>query len=386
MFKTRMLMVVLAATAATYAVEPPKGGPAAPSGTGAVTSTVDTTPQSTPALRSIEATRKKLMDKPGNPQLYADLSMALSRRARETADASWYVRALEAADQSLSAQKDYFPALKARAWSLLGQHEFAQARELAQALNKRSPDDLQVYGFLVDANVELGNYKEAERAAQWMLDMRPGIIPGLTRAAYLREIYGDLEGSEQLLTQALQETPLQEAEDRALLLTHIAHLERKSGKHAEAERALNNALKIFPGYHYALGEMGELKLEQHQPDEAATLFMRRFQSAPHPENLYALAGALRAAGRMEQAQDAYARFERMALSESSRWDNANRELIIYYAGEGKRPDEALRLARLETGRRKDIPTLLAYEKALEANGQADEVKAVEQQVALAIAK
>ena len=382
----RMLMIVLSVVASSYAVEPPNGGPAAQSVNGAAPSTVNTMPEFTPALRSIETIRKTLLDKPGDPQLYADLSMALSRRARETDDPSWCVRALEAADQALAVQKDHFPALKARVWALLGQHEFSQARELAQALNKRAPDDLQLYGFLVDSNIELGNYKEAERAAQWMLDMRPGIIPGLTHAASLREIYGDFEGSQQLLLQALQETPPQEAEDRAWLLTHIAHLDRKSGKLAAAERTLNEAFKVFPGYHYALGEMGELKLEQRKPEEAAVLFERRFQSAPHPENLYALAGALRAGGKTEQAQDAYTRFEHMALAVSSGWDNANRELIAYYAGEGKRPDEALRLAKLETGRRKDIPTLLAYEKALAANGQTAEVKAVEQQVTLAIAK
>ena len=51
-----------------------------------------------------------------------------------------------------------------------------------------------VYGFLVDAYAELGDYAEAEKAAQWMLDLRPGNVPGLTRAAYLRELFGDLDG------------------------------------------------------------------------------------------------------------------------------------------------------------------------------------------------
>ena len=30
-----------------------------------------------------------------------------------------------------------------------------------------------VYGLLTDAHVELGNYAEAEKACQWMLDLRP---------------------------------------------------------------------------------------------------------------------------------------------------------------------------------------------------------------------
>ena len=58
-----------------------------------------------------------------------------------------------------------FEALKARAWVLLGQHRFAEARELAEVLNKRVPDDVMVYGLLTDANVELGDYDRPRRPA-----------------------------------------------------------------------------------------------------------------------------------------------------------------------------------------------------------------------------
>ena len=51
-----------------------------------------------------------------------------------------------------------------------------------------------VYGLLTDANVELGNYNDAETSAQWMLNLRPGNLPALIRAARLRELFGDAEG------------------------------------------------------------------------------------------------------------------------------------------------------------------------------------------------
>ncbi len=53
---------------------------------------------------------------------------------------------------------DNFDALKVQAWLLLGRHEFGKALELATTLNKRTPDDITVYGYLADANAELGNY------------------------------------------------------------------------------------------------------------------------------------------------------------------------------------------------------------------------------------
>src|ERR1700740_3786276 len=103
----------------------------------------------------------------------------------------------------------------------MGKQKFPAAREEAQKLNQRMPDDVRVYGFLPGANIELGNYKEAEDAAQLMLDLRPGNLPGLTRAAYLRELFGDLDGSPELMHVAYQSTPPSAAEDRAWILSHI---------------------------------------------------------------------------------------------------------------------------------------------------------------------
>ena len=80
-------------------------------------------------------------------------------------------------------------------WLLLGKHEFAAALVEGTKLNKRIPDDVMIYGFLTDANVDVGNYKDAEAACQRMLDLRTGNLPAITRAAYLRELFGDTDGS-----------------------------------------------------------------------------------------------------------------------------------------------------------------------------------------------
>ena len=41
-----------------------------------------------------------------------------------------------------------------------------------------------VYGFMTDANVAHGNYKDAEKAAQMMLDLRPATCQA-SRAALI---------------------------------------------------------------------------------------------------------------------------------------------------------------------------------------------------------
>lgn len=331
-------------------------------------------PEPSPAERSIERARTAIAAAPQSPSGYNDLALGLARRARETSLPAFYAQAHEAVDASLKLAPDNLGALKARAWVLLGQHDFAAARTLAAALNKRTPDDVMVYGFLTDANVELGDYAEAEKACQWMLDIRPGNLPALTRAAYLRELFGDVTGALMLMGDALGQVPPSETEDRAWVLTQIGHLHAQEGRYAEAERVLREALLTFPGYHYALGQLARVRGAQGRWPEAVELFERRQRSADHPENLYELAEALRNAGRKKEAAAAFARFEAGALRESAGTDNANRELIFYYADHARRPAEALRLAQAEVARRHDTFTLAAHAWALHASGRHAEAR------------
>ncbi len=331
-------------------------------------------PAVSPAERRIAEAREAIEKTPNAPRGYTDLALALARRARETSDPAYYRRADEALDRALALSSGDFEASKVRAWVRLGQHQFAEARTLAEALNKRAPDDVMVYGLLTDANVELGRYEEAENAAQWMLDLRPGHVPGITRAAYLRELFGDLEGARELMQMALEQTPPSETEDRAWILTQIGHLRLLDGDAPRAERALREALKAFPGYHYALGNLARVRTAQGRHADAVELLRERQAAADHPENLYELAEALERAGRKTEAHAAFADFEKAARAESTGPDNANRELIFYYVDHAGQPDEALRLAEQESSSRRDVYTLDAYAWALWAKGRKEEAR------------
>jgi tetratricopeptide (TPR) repeat protein len=329
----------------------------------------------TPAERSVAQAQESLKRNPSQAEGYNALAIALARRARETSDVKYYTQAEEAVRKSLEISPGNFGALKARTWALLGKHEFAQARELAMALNKRVPDDVLVYGFLTDANVELGNYEEAEKACNWMLKLRPGNIPALTRAAFLRELFGDVEGAVDLMMKAYQGTPAMEREDRAWILTQIAHLEMVMGRTESADKILGEALALFPNYHYALGNLGKVRIAQGNFVDAVKVLRQRYEASPNAENLYDLAEALDLAGRKDEARKSFEEFETKALMESAAWDNANRELIFYYADHAGQPEKALDVARREYARRHDVFTLDAYAWALHVNGKETEARA-----------
>jgi tetratricopeptide (TPR) repeat protein len=321
-----------------------------------------------PAETAIQKAQAQIAKNPNHAPYYNALAMAYARRARETSDVQYYAKAEQTLQRSFALEPDNYEGLKTQAWLELGRHEFAKALETATRLNKKTPDDVMVYGYLVDANVELGNYKAAVDAAQWMLDLRTGNVPGLTRAGYLRELHGNLPGALELMQMAYDATPTTETEDRAWMLTQMAHLDFVAGDLPKAERYASGALGLFPDYHYALGTFAQVRIAQKRYDEAVELLRKRYEAAPHAENLYALAEALDLAGQTEEAQKDFAEFERESLAETNITDNSNHELIAYYTDHAHRPDKALEVAKREVARRKDVFTLDCYAWALAANG------------------
>ena len=340
----------------------------------AQTTDVSAEPELSPAEQNMRQASRLIEKNPKNYEAYNALALALSRRARETSDVKFYADAEETLKKSFEISPDNFDGKRVEVWLLLGKHEFADAREEALKLNKRMPDDVMVYGFLTDANVELGNYDDAEKSAQLMLDLRPGNSPGITRAAYLRELFGDVDGALELMNMALSSTNPSEREDAAWILTQMAHLELSVGKLADAEKNLQHALTLFPGYHYALGNLAKVRIAQKRYDAAIPYLEQRYRAAPHAENLYDLAEALQLAGRTQEAKNAFAEFEQKSLAETNRADNSNRELILYYADHAHEPLKALEVAKREFSRRHDVYTLDSYAWALHVNGQDEEAR------------
>lgn len=338
-----------------------------------------------PAERSIAEAQRLIREKPAQSSGYNLLAMALVRRARETSDAGYYAQAEDVVKKSLQLSPNNFDTKKIQVSILLGEHEFPAALDAAKALNKQSLDDVMVYGLLTDANAELGNYKDAETAAQWMLNLRPGNLPALIHAAHLRELFGDVDGSYELLQMAFEATLPSENEERAWMLTQMGHLQLVSGNTDAAEKLLQQALTAFPNYPTAVGNLARVRTAQKRYGDAVVLFAQRYQSAPRSENLYELAEALQLAGRDGEAKKAFAEFETKSLLESSRTDNSNRELVFYYADHAQKPAEALQVAQREYAWRHDVYTLDAYAWALHVNGQdAEARKQIETAMAVGI--
>jgi tetratricopeptide (TPR) repeat protein len=331
--------------------------------------------QLSPAQQGIRAAQTSIAKTPDKFQPYNDLAAALTLRARESSDLTYCQQAQNAVDESLRLAPNNPEAQRAQVQVLLCKQEYAEALDKARVLNRRSPDDVPTWGYIANAATALGDYDEAEKAAQWMLDLRPGNVPGLLCGAALRKVYGDIDGALEFLSQAYQETPPFETEEVAWILTHMADLQLIAGKPDLAEKLLRQALTVFPGYYLALEDSGRVRAAQHRYAEAVNLLKERNRVSPSPQSFYTLAEALEQTGKASEARLDYAEFEGQARRRIEQPYNANRELVFYYTDHTANAAEALRIARIEMSHRHDVNTLDAYAWALYTNRAYNEARA-----------
>jgi tetratricopeptide (TPR) repeat protein len=212
-------------------------------------------PPLSPPQQRVEAARKRVQAEPKSWQAYNDLAAGLCRWARDNGDSKLYDQAEAALEHSLQLSPNNYDAQKLQVTVVLGKREFTQALKLAKDLNHKVPDDIAGWGLLVDTNMALGNYAEAERAAQWILDLRPGSSLGFIKAAALREHFGDIEGAIEFFEEANRRTSQNDLDEHAWLLTQNARLQQMAGNPKRAQELLTEALKLFPDSQFASAVM-----------------------------------------------------------------------------------------------------------------------------------
>jgi len=329
--------------------------------------------EATPAQQRIDAAKRQLKADPKRVQAIYELADGYIKRARETADQKYLQDAENAIKQGLSLDAEDFQLQKLQVVLMLSRHEYAKARERAAVFNKRTPDDVMLYGYLAEADFALGDYQDAETAAQWMLNMRQNNIPGLLIGAKLRTLYGDPNGAIEFLNLAYSESSPMEVEDLASIANEIAAIEIGQGQTDTAMTTLERAEEIFPRYYVTLENMARVRLEQRRAPEAVKLLKQAVRMDSDPQVIYELAEALQVAGEGTEARETYLQFEKLADTTLS--DGATRDLILMYASDAARAADALTLAQRAMDARHDVWTLDAYAWALYANGRFAEADA-----------
>ena len=325
----------------------------APSASSPSRPSLPTQAEASPADRAIRIADAAVTAQPQHSDSYATLASAYMQKARESGDASYYGRAEAAVQRALALDANSTVALRTLAWVQTGKHEFREALATAERLLQHASHDPLVHGLLGDAALELGDYARAETAFQAMLDLRPGMA-SFSRAAYLRELYGDQDGAVELMEQAVKSGSARDPEPLAWCLVQLGQLYFNQGRLGKAETAFNNALAVFPQYYQALAALGRVRGAQQRYPEAIALYRQTVEMTPAPDLLAALGDLLLVTGQSEQAEQQFALIEYIEKVNTANHVTDNRQLALFYADHERKLDEAVTLAEAEIQRRRDI--------------------------------
>jgi tetratricopeptide (TPR) repeat protein len=149
-----------------------------------------------------------------------------------------------------------FQALTLKSGVLLSMHQFTDALATANTAYAISTHNAQLLGALVDAHVELGNYTEAVKYCDMMMQLRPD-IRSYSRVSYLRQIHGDNAGAIEAMKMAV-ESGLPGAESTEWARVVLGDLLIMTGDLKNAEICYTTADGLRNNYAYAKAGLGRL--------------------------------------------------------------------------------------------------------------------------------
>lgn len=308
--------------------------------------------QATAADKYINSAQAVIQKQPENALGYNLLASAFMQKARETGDFSLNARAEEALKHSFRVAPDNYEAIKLQSAVLLNFHRFAEALQTAQKAQAVNPRDHEVYAFLVDAFVELGDYKRAVDAAQTMIDLRP-YTASYSRVSYLRSLHGDTKGAVEMMKMAAESASPQNPESIAWCRVHLGDELMNSGKLKEAEREYDFALYSFPDYHLALAAKARARYAAGDTEEAISFYKRAVERVPLPEYIAALGDLYAKVGRADEAKQQYEQVEFIEKT-GAVGGTYSRQMALFWADHDIKLDEALAAAERERAARGDI--------------------------------
>jgi tetratricopeptide (TPR) repeat protein len=373
---------VLVLTAGMLAVGAAAGAPPPPPSAAAGTTTDTTTDTATrprASATSVAALQDELDRVPGKWPAWSSLGLAYVEQARLTADPTLYDKAAGAFDRSLQLHPEgNDAALTGQATLAAARHDFAEALALtdrALAVNEFSPTTWAVRS---DALTELGRHDEARAAVQRLLDLSPGTVDGLTRAAYVHELRGDVVRARQLLQEAaaVAERPA----DTAFAQYYLGELAWNEGDLQAARAAYDAGLAADPGYLPL--RAGRAKVLAASGDAAAAAEYRRLvEQQPLPEFVIAYGELLEARGQTDAAQEQYAVVRAVQELYAANGQDVDTELALFEADHGT-PAAAVASAQKAYAKRPDaLHTQDAYAWALHVAGRSAEALPVARAVA-----
>jgi tetratricopeptide (TPR) repeat protein len=307
---------------------------------------------------------------PGDVHSLGALGLAYEQRARETGDPTYYTKADEVLHSALELRPHDLTATSGLGSLALSRHRFGEALVIGRRAIRISPTTAIDYGIVGDALVELGRYPAAFHAFDTMAAMRPS-LSSYARVSHGRELLGDVPGAIEAMKLALDASSGQ-GEAEAWTHVQLGKLYWSVGRVDATGQQDRAALRVFPGYHYALDALSRVEAAHGRYRSAIALEQQAVDRIPLPQYVAQLGDLYHVTGHEQQAQKQYALIaiiQRLLVANGVKTDL---ETALFQADHSIKLPQTLALARLAHRERPSIDGDDVLGWALERTGHCDE--------------
>ncbi|MFK7969308.1 MAG: tetratricopeptide repeat protein [Bacteroidia bacterium] len=312
---------------------------------------------------------KAIEANPENVESYLSMAELFMWEARITGEHGHYYPAalymIETALEHEPTPDETFQGLSYKASVLLSLHQFDKAKKVAEQAVALNPHNAQIYGALVDAHVELGEYEKAVAMADKMVSIRPD-LRSYSRISYLREIYGDVDGAIEAMNMAVK-AGLPGTEEAAWTRLTLGNLYAEYGKNAEAKAQYEQILRERPDYPFATAALAELEAKAENYTEAEKLLKEAITRIPEVGFYHELALIYQKTGRKAEKEQLITEIQEMLKDDEAHGHKMGLEYASLHLELNDQPQKALLYALEEYEARPaniDVNAMLAkvYQK------------------------
>lgn len=288
----------------------------------------------------------------------------------------YYPAALKVLNEALAHEPtddERFLALSLQASVKLSLHEFSQALEIAKEAVALNPYNAQIYGAMVDAYVELGEYDKAVEMSDKMISIRPD-LRSYSRVSYLREIHGQTEGAIEAMEMAVK-SAYPGAEDWAWAMLTLGKLYENYESVDAAREVYSAILEVRKDYPFALAALGSLERKAYNLPAAREWLDKATALIPEVSFYEEIARLQLAHDEAEAAQQTIAEILEMLADDEAHGHKMGTAYAAVYLDLLNQPAKALAYAQEELDARpENIEVNLLMARVQQALGNKDLAK------------
>lgn len=302
----------------------------------------------------IEFYRRRVERDPRSARDYTQLAGLYLQRARETADNADLLRAEQNARHSLTLRTGRNgAAFGVLASSLLAQHRFPEARDIALRLVAEDSTSIAARGLLGETQFELGEYEEAGHTLGSLTTYRENLSVA-PRLARWEELHGRPDEARQLLRAARDEAERGHGmpkEQLAWFHLRLGDLALRNGHLGEAGAELRKGLQIAPQDYRVLGGLARLEASRQNWRRAIAYGEQALGNALDPATLGVVGDAYAATGDSSKAGEYYRTMEVAVLHQPGPF---HRAWSLFLLDHNREVPRVLEKVREEIQMRRDI--------------------------------